>query len=122
TKLIQLDIDPQEIGKDYPCEVALLGDAKAGLADLGVALRDIAQSRTSAESTYFADVQRAKAVWDEAQTPKRRSGDLPMTQQRAVSELRSALDRTAIVTTGAGLPQGVVRQDFPVYEPRTHIT
>jgi acetolactate synthase-1/2/3 large subunit len=45
-----------------------------------------------------------------------------MTQQRAVSELRSALDRTAIVTTGAGLPQGVVRQDFPVYEPRTHIT
>ncbi len=45
-----------------------------------------------------------------------------MTQNRAVTELRRALDRRAIVVTGAGLPQGVVRQDFPVYEPRTHLT
>ena len=122
TKLIQIDIDPQEIGKDYPCEVPLLGDAKAGLADLVVALRDITQKRKYQESPYFAEVQREKSAWDEAQSPKRRSADLPMTQQRVVSELRCALDRTAVVTTGAGLPQGVVRQDFPVYEPRTHIT
>src|SRR5438552_13840311 len=122
TKLIQLDVDPQEIGKDYPCEVPLLGDAKAGLADLVVALRDITQKRKYEESPYFAEVQREKSAWDEAQSSKRRSADLPMTQQRAVSELRCALDRTAVVTTGAGLPQGVVRQDFPVYEPRTHIT
>jgi acetolactate synthase I/II/III large subunit len=45
-----------------------------------------------------------------------------MTQARAVHELRGALDREAIVTTGAGVVQAVVRQDFPVYAPRTHIT
>jgi acetolactate synthase-1/2/3 large subunit len=45
-----------------------------------------------------------------------------MTQQRAMTELRRALDRRAIVTAGAGMTQMVVRQDFPVYEPRTHLS
>ncbi|QDU19937.1 thiamine pyrophosphate-binding protein [Urbifossiella limnaea] len=33
-KLIHLDNDPAEIGKNYPVEVGLLGDPKAGLAEL----------------------------------------------------------------------------------------
>jgi benzoylformate decarboxylase len=33
-KLIHLDCDPAEIGKNYPVEVGLLGDPKAGLAEL----------------------------------------------------------------------------------------
>jgi benzoylformate decarboxylase len=33
-KLIHLDSDPAEIGKNYPVEVGLLGDPKAGLAEL----------------------------------------------------------------------------------------
>ncbi len=122
SRLIQVDIDPQEIGKDYPCEVPLVGDAKAALADLLAALRDVGPARKYAESPYFADVQRLKAEWDAIEEPRRRSSAVPMTQQRAVTELRAALDRGAIVTTGAGIPQAIVRQDFPVYEPRTHIT
>src|SRR5690606_7889325 len=34
TRLIQIDIDPQEIGKIYPVELGLVGDAKASLAAL----------------------------------------------------------------------------------------
>src|SRR5918993_1738318 len=40
TKLIQIDIDPQEIGKIYPVEVGLVGDAKATLRDLSRALAE----------------------------------------------------------------------------------
>ncbi|MDE3094657.1 MAG: thiamine pyrophosphate-binding protein [Chloroflexota bacterium] len=121
-RLIQLDIEPQEIGKDYPCEVPLLGDAKAGLADLLAALRDSAPGRELKGTPYFDEIQREKQRWDALQAPKRESDAVPMTQQRAVTELRAALDRDAIVTSGAGIPQGIVRQDFPVYAPRTHIT
>ena len=34
TKLIHMDIDPREIGKNYPTEVGINSDAKAGLASL----------------------------------------------------------------------------------------
>ena len=39
TQLIQIDIDPQEIGKIYPVEVGLVGDAKATLRELAARLR-----------------------------------------------------------------------------------
>lgn len=122
TRLIQIDIDPHEIGKNYPCEVGLIADLKAALTDLLAAVADVVPPRDWASSPYFQEVQRLKAEWDAIQAPRRQSDALPMTQNRAVSELRRALDRRAIVVTGAGLPQGVVRQDFPVYEPRTHLT
>src|SRR5207244_4415270 len=34
TRLIQIEIDPREIGKNYPAEVGLLGDAREALVDL----------------------------------------------------------------------------------------
>jgi acetolactate synthase-1/2/3 large subunit len=37
-------------------------------------------------------------------------------------DLRAVLARDGIVVTGAGLPQSQVYQEFPVYEPHTHVT
>jgi acetolactate synthase-1/2/3 large subunit len=122
TRLIHVDIDPHEIGKNYPCEIGLVADARAALADLLEAVRQLTPARDYHESPYFREVQRLKKEWEETQGPRRNSNAVPMTQSRAVRELRAALDRSAIVVTGAGLVQGVVRQDFPVYEPRTHLT
>ena len=34
-RLVQLDEDPYQLGKNYPLAVALLGDTKPGLAELG---------------------------------------------------------------------------------------
>ena len=39
-RIIHLDIDPWEIGKNYPAEVAILGDPKATLPELIAAIRD----------------------------------------------------------------------------------
>jgi len=122
TRLIHVDIDPHEIGKNYPCEIGLVADARAALVDLLEAVREVTPARDYDESSYFQEIQRLKEEWEETQSPRRDSNAVPMTQPRAVRELRAALDRSAIVVTGAGLVQGVVRQDFPVYEPRTHLT
>jgi acetolactate synthase-1/2/3 large subunit len=45
-----------------------------------------------------------------------------MTSQRPLAELRNVLPRDGIVVVGSGNPQGAVKQGFPVYEPRTHLT
>ena len=122
SKLIQVDIDPHELGKNYPAEVLLQADARAALTDLLDALRALGPARDYRQGAYFADIQRQKARWEQVKAERRDAPVLPMTQARAVHELRGALARDAIVTTGAGVVQAVVRQDFPVYMPRTHLT
>jgi acetolactate synthase I/II/III large subunit len=122
SKLIQVDIDARELGKNYPLTVGLQADAQAALGDLLDALRAIGPAHDYRATAYFGDIQRQKARWEQVKAEHRDSSARPMTQARAVHELRGALDREAIVTTGAGVVQAVVRQDFPVYAPRTHIT
>lgn len=120
--LIQIDLEPREIGKNYPVTVGLVADAKAALADLLAAVGDITGPRDWRNGSYFGEIVRLKTEWDAICAVKRESDQVPMTQSRAIKELRAALDRRAIVVTGAGIVQAVVRQEFPVYEPRTHLT
>jgi acetolactate synthase-1/2/3 large subunit len=124
SKLIQVDVDPREIGKNYPVEAALVGDAQAALRDLLDALRQATPSRARSftDQPYFGQIQKLKAEWEQIQAARRDSPARPITQTRALFELRQVLDRRTIVTSGAGVVQASVRQDFPVYEPRTHLT
>jgi acetolactate synthase I/II/III large subunit len=117
TKLIQLDIDEREIGKNYPVEVPLVGDARAGLRDLLDALN------AGAPATDYGDeMERLGGAWQEQVEAKSGSDAVPMTMARALREVQAATRPEAIVVTGAGLPQGMVKQRWVTREPRTHIT
>lgn len=122
TRLIHLDVDPGEIGKNYPAEVGLVGDARAGLRDLIAAVADRIRPVAYREGAYFAELQRLKAEWEEMLAVNRTAQVHPMTISRALVEARKVLARDGIVVTGAGLPQSQVYQEFPVYGPRQHIT
>ena len=118
TRLIQVDIDPREIGKNYPVEVPLVGDAKAALVDLLEALG----SGGGADDAYGAEIDGLRRAWAEQLEDKSGSDAVPMTMARAVRELQAATRQDAIVVTGAGLPQGMVKQRWVTRQPRTHIT
>ncbi len=122
TKLIHIDLDPYEIGKNYPVEVGLVGDARATLGDLLTALRALTKPIDYRNSSYFARVQELKTAWQEALAPTRESENSPMTISRALAEVRSVLARDAIVVTGAGNPQSQVFTEFPVYGSDQHVT
>jgi acetolactate synthase-1/2/3 large subunit len=116
-KLIQVDIDPREIGKNYPVSVSLVADARA-------ALRDLLDALGSGEpaTAYDDEIDRLRAEWNRQLEVKSASDAVPMTMARAVREVQSATRPDAIVVTGAGLPQGMVKQRWVTREPRTHIT
>ena len=117
TKLIQLEIDEREIGKNYPVAIPLLGDARAGLADLLSALGSGAANADQGE-----EMGRLRAAWQKQVEVKSGSNAAPMTMARAVREVQAATRPDAIVVTGAGLPQGMVKQRWITRQPRTHIT
>jgi acetolactate synthase-1/2/3 large subunit len=122
SKLIQLDIDPREIGKNYPVDVALVGDAQAALTDLLAALGSGGTAAEYRSTAYFAEIQALKAAWFEQVQLKSGSDAIPMTMARAVREVQAATTDDAIVVTGAGLPQGMVKQRWVTRQPRTHLT
>lgn len=121
SKLIHLDIDPREIGKNYPVEVGLVGDARAALQDLLAALDRGGGALAYRDTAYFAEIQRLKTGWEACKAARSMSTATPMTQARAIAEIQAA-SRDAIVTTGAGLPQSIVRQNWVTRRPRTHLT
>jgi acetolactate synthase-1/2/3 large subunit len=121
TRLIHLDIDDRELGKNYPTEIALWGDARAGLTDLLEALR----ATTSARAWHDSDWVRQLADWRRewaAQLAERAKEGPEISTTRALAELRSALPREAIVTGAAGHAQGQMFQEWETYGPRTHLS
>lgn len=122
TVLVQADIDPREIGKNYPTTVSLLGDARATLRDLLDALGPVRDPSAYRRRPYFEEIQRRKRAWFEQVDVLSSSRARPMTMARAVREIQAATRPDAIVVTGAGLPQGMVKQRWVTRRPRTHIT
>jgi acetolactate synthase-1/2/3 large subunit len=122
TRLIHIDLDPYEIGKNYAVDVGIVGDAQATLTDLLTCLRDLGKASEYRSSPYFARITELKRAWDEALRPMRECNDSPMTISRALAETRKVLNRDAIVVTGAGNPQSQAFNEFPVYGPGQHIT
>ncbi len=117
TKVLHIDIDPREIGKNYPVEVGVLSDARTGLAALIEALAD---RRFPDRTAYHAELAEQRERWDRMIRERWVDGAISLTKSIAV--LRETMPRDGIVIASAGHPQIQMFQEFPAYEPRTWLT
>ena len=120
TKVIHVDIDPLEIGKNYPVEVGIVGDVKATLADLINVCKQ--KQVTGPRTEWLGKLNTLNAEWNSEISGDRDSDKSPVTMARFLKELREFLDRDAIVFGEAGWAQIFLFQQFPVYMPRTHLS
>lgn len=122
TRLIQVDLDGFEIGKNYPVEVGILGDAKAVLGQILAGLKARGKPRDYKASAQFKELEERKVEWEAFLKPLRTANVQPMTASQVLVEARKALPRNTIVVTDSSNPQNQVFNEFPVYGPRQHIT
>ncbi|MDA4131207.1 MAG: thiamine pyrophosphate-dependent enzyme, partial [Thaumarchaeota archaeon] len=120
TKLIHMDIDRREIGKNYPTEVGIQSDAKAGLEALHEVLLDLGNKRDHRQSTHYQRVKQLKDQWMAEMDQVREQ--TPMGIPSAVKLMRGVLPKSAIVSVSAGLPQEIMAQLWIAYEPRTFLS
>ena len=121
TKLVHVDLDPSEIGKNYPVEVGIQGDAKVTTRQIHDAIAERIDPVETEDNPYYEEAQRLWAEWREM-VEERYTDDVPMSISRALASLREALPREGIVVSSAGQPQETTNPEFPVYEPRTNIS
>lgn len=119
TEIIHFDIDPTEIGKNYPTAVGAVCDARSGLADLYDCLRDRHGPEPIQRPDYRAEIGDWKQRWREA-IRERWTDKLSMS--RVLHEIRQATPRETIAIASAGHPQIQAFQEFLSYEPRTWLS
>lgn len=120
-RIVQIDIDPAEIGRNYPVAAAVLADARTALTALLSEIRSRARRRSYESSAAYRELQAWRAEWQGLVAREANKG-IPMNLSRALAELRRALPNDAIICTSSGHTQGLVYQEFPVYAPRTHLS
>jgi len=97
TKVIQLDINPAELGRNYPNDVSLCGDAKKVLEQL------ITLSETTTERTEWLErVQTLKKNWRNQFLPLLTSNDLPIRPERICHEISKALPSNGVLVSDTG--------------------
>ena len=122
TRLVHIDIDPNEIGKNYPVEVGIVSDARMALSALVEALGECGKPRDWRSSSYAAEIHREKEEWFARTAPLLQSDRVPPTISRVLRDVRGCLPDETIITTSSGHAQAQVFQEFPFRLPRTCIT
>lgn len=121
TKLIHIDIDPSEIGRNYPVEIGAVADLKAALTALNRVARKVQPSARQNEALrkeIAAYRSKFKASTHDAET----SNQFPMRPERILADVRAVLPRNALITTDVGWNKNGVSQQFPVYTPGSVLT
>lgn len=120
TRLIQIDIDPQEIGKNYPAETSIVGDAKAVLEDLLAEVSARTARRSLQDVPEVAATAAAKAAWWKSLPENPQLDQIPIHPYRILKEVRDLLPPDAIVVTDVGWNKNGLAQQFPITQAQTH--
>lgn len=104
TKLIHVDIDPEEIARNYPVALGLM-------ADVDVFLDQVNEALGAGENTEIPEAREAwlrkidgwRNEWEEFTAPGNREDTEPMHPQRAAHEIDKALPDDAILISDVGV-------------------
>ncbi len=121
SKLIQIDIEPQEIGRNYPVEIGAVADARKALGVLNRVARRMFPDGFSYEEQkqVIADFRTGFIA---SNRPMAESNAFPMMPERILVETRKVLPENTIITTDVGWNKNGVGQQFDILEPGTILT
>ncbi|ASS99208.1 MULTISPECIES: thiamine pyrophosphate-binding protein [Geobacillus] len=121
TKLIHIDIDPNEIGRNYPTELGVVADVKQALTVLNrVAKQTVPQGRT--DEALKERIAHYKEEFRQQNAQHIHDDSYPMRPERILHEVREVLPKDAIITTDVGWNKNGVGQQFPAYGAGTILT
>ena len=116
TKIIHIDIDPAEIGKNVEVDLPIVGDARNTLSSLNKVLKDY---KSSSEVNEWADMIKQKK---KELLPRVPYDDVPLKPQTVIKEIAEALNPEAILTTDVGQNQMWAAHFFDTQKPRKFIS
>ena len=109
-KVVQIDVDPQEVGRNYPDTLGLVGDARRILEELYRELLAIAPQRPEPRPEFEA--LKASVL---------QAGRRVEPQESFTAAIRSAIPEDGILVAGETQIGYYSRTNYPVYYPKTFL-
>ncbi|MGL6297796.1 MAG: biosynthetic-type acetolactate synthase large subunit, partial [Methanobacteriaceae archaeon] len=117
-KIIHIDIDPAEIGKNVDVDIPIVGDAKDILSKL-IKLLGNNTNKTNTAHNWFID----RADYRNKCLPRTTfDADYPLKPQQVVKEISEALNSDSIITTDVGQHQMWMAHFYHSQKPRKFIS
>jgi acetolactate synthase-1/2/3 large subunit len=118
TTLIQVDIDPVEVGRNYSTEIGIIADAKAALSALAAMAREKLGGRTQSYAAWTARLSEHTSLWEDYQGRFAQSEATPVRPERLMSALSRVVPENAIFATDVGVHHNWVVQLWKARQPR----
>jgi len=114
-RMIQVDIEPSELGHNKDMAVGIVGDIKAVVGQLMPGAEEVLSKKAWGE--WHGRLREAAGANDERMEPLRRSNQAPVHPIRLCTEIAEFLDRDAIVAVDGGEILDFGRMSIPTYYP-----
>ena len=120
TKLLQVDIDPSEIARNYPVDMGIVGDIKTVLQQL--IEKAEADGQKGDYATWFQELGGYKQEWNDFVNPYRTNDENPIDPRRMIFDIRKVAPKDAIMFSDVGNNQPWIEEFWSSDVPGTHFT
>ena len=105
TRLIHIDIDPEEIGRNYPVALGLMADVRTFLRQILAELdqRGLDVLPAEARGKWLKQINDYRRKWDAFVAPGMVDDSTPINPQRAAVEIDKALPEDAVLVSDIGV-------------------
>ena len=118
TKFMQIDIEPSEIGRNYPVSIGVVADLKSALKVLLKVAKELYPNGVKRPEIIKA-IEEYKKEFKESNKAIAEDSRFPMTPQRILKDVREVLPEDAIICTDVGWNKNGVGQQFDITQAGT---
>jgi acetolactate synthase-1/2/3 large subunit len=121
TKLIHVDVDPDELGRNYPPDLGILADARTFLRQLLGEIERCAVDGEAVQSRqeWLADIGEWRAEWDKFIRPNFEAHTVPIRPERVVADCQAVLPPNGIICCDVGVSHNWYMQFWKARQPQT---
>ena len=118
-KIIQIDINPTQIGRRHPVEVGIVGDAKIASQEILNILK--AKEQRPVDQEKMAKIKEKQQAWDQEIKELALKDGNPINPRRALYEIANFMPKDTIVTTDIGNVSSTANSYLRFTQPKKHI-
>ncbi len=118
TTFMQIDLEPAEVGRNFPVSIGAVADPKQALAAILKAAKKLKPEGVD-KPALRAAIDTYKKEFKASNVEISEDGRFPMTPQRILKDVREVFPEDGIIATDVGWNKNGVGQQFDITKPRT---